>query len=258
MTRKLIIRPPVEKLEPELEIAKELPVDLCVVELPKRSISASLGSVEDGQNVQDQDQDEDISMSDDGRLPLQSIAPAPPSPEKKPVVHELEDLTSGRSDTQGALGEIIALQAETSVLDEEGLGRRTQGIEISRGRTDGSESPEETLASMQPLKKKRRRRNSMEMLDKLDVATLDSGPSSQFASPQPEQEAEVEADSATSPTIQLRASQTPMTSVDDKVFRGLSVFVDLAVKNRSDLLKEIKVSQGSRFAPTLRSKCRLY
>lgn len=227
-----MIRPPVEKVEP----------DLCIVELPTRSIPASSVSV----SVEEGQQDEDISMSDDGRAPLHSIAPVPPSLEKKPVLQELKDPAGNGSDTQGPMGEIVAIQSPAP----EGSGQGRKG-KISERVDDGSESPEETLASTQPSRKRRRRGGAADMLDTLDVTTLDSGPSPQFASPQPEAEAE----SSTSPAIQIRASQTPVTPVDDKVFRGLSIFVDLAIKNRSDLLKEIKVSWIHPIFPRQKTSC---
>ena len=60
---------------------------------------------------------------------------------------------------------------------------------------------------------------SLEEAEDFDISMLDSGPSSQFQSPAP---------------------QPPI--VEGKIFNGLVFWVDLSMKNRGDLLKEIKVS----------------
>lgn len=60
---------------------------------------------------------------------------------------------------------------------------------------------------------------SLEQAEDFDISMLDSGPSSQFQSPAP---------------------QPPI--VEGKIFSGLVFWVDLSMKNRGDLLKEIKVS----------------
>jgi len=61
--------------------------------------------------------------------------------------------------------------------------------------------------------------SSLEQAEDFDISMLDSGPSSQFQSPAP---------------------QPPV--VEGKIFSGLVFWVDLSMKNRGDLLKEIKVS----------------
>lgn len=59
---------------------------------------------------------------------------------------------------------------------------------------------------------------SLTGLDDIDISMLDSGPSSQFKSPPP---------------------RPPV--VEGKIFSGLVFWLDLSMKNRGDLLKEIKV-----------------
>jgi hypothetical protein len=147
--------------------------------------------------------DEDINMENNDVPALQSpqaIAPVPPSPETKPVVDETGDIV----DTQ-------PVQGEASEVRQERL-----------------ESPEESLASTQQARKKRKRRNSMEMLDS-DM--LDSRPSSRLGSHSAE---------ASASTSQL-PSAGPLD--DGKVFQDFSIFVDLSTKDRSGLLKDIKVSR---------------
>lgn len=86
---------------------------------------------------------------------------------------------------------------------------------------------DEPSSSSQPSRK-RRKRNSDDSArpDMLDVSMIESGPSSQFQSPPP-------ADTLASPL-----SVAPPS----KIFQGLAFYVDLATKNRSDILKELKVS----------------
>jgi hypothetical protein len=59
--------------------------------------------------------------------------------------------------------------------------------------------------------------------EEMDFSMLDSGPSSRFQSPPPP------------------LPPPPPPAINGKIFAGLTFWVDLAVKNRGDLLKDIKV-----------------
>lgn len=215
---------------PKLEVAKPLPADLVVVELPTRSLQSSPILVDQIQQAEM----EDINMdNEDGTAP-QSNDPAPLSPEKKPSVKAIDEVT-GATKQRGSAEDLRA--ASSSVIQGTGAtfgtGEHEEGVKLEDpNMVDGvatddqpSESGEETLVSTQPSRKKRKRSGT----EMLDVTMLDSGPSSRFVSP----------------SADISTSQSPVITTqpleDDKIFRGLSIFVDLATKNRSDRLKEIKV-----------------
>lgn len=217
-----------------VEIAKSLPPDLVVVELPTRSLRGSPNE------VPAQPQDEDISMEEDNEPVHDSIAILPPSPERKPVVQDTEAPSGYLREEQVEVRDNTT--ASTSAVQDTGEGSRGLGdedvkMDISELDRDGgryetrSESTETTLASRRSSRQlsKRKRDGSMAMLD---VTMLDSGPSSQFTS------SPADLEISTLSAVQPQSTQTPS---DDKIFNGLSIFVDLAIKNRSDLLKDIKV-----------------
>lgn len=85
----------------------------------------------------------------------------------------------------------------------------------------------------EPSRKKRKRDVSRPLqLDTLDTSMLDTGPSSRFQSPPP---------STSAVKTQPPFPEPAERPADGKIFRGLAFFVDLSIKNRSDLLKDIKV-----------------
>jgi hypothetical protein len=118
-------------------------------------------------------------------------------------------------------------QAQAVSSDEEPLASRIPTRRTSEARSDS--------ARISPVAKgKRKRKSAATSLaygddDDLDITMLDTGPSSQFQSPPP-------------PIMQ------PMPVLNDgRLFSGLVFWVDLSMKNRGDLLKEIKV----RYYPSL-------
>lgn len=92
-----------------------------------------------------------------------------------------------------------------------------------------AESPQAQSPS-QPSRK-RRKPNSDEngRSVMLDISMLDSGPSSRFQSPPAE--------------VASQVVLPPPQPSDVRIFEDLSFYVDLATKNRSDILKELKASE---------------
>jgi hypothetical protein len=117
--------------------------------------------------------------------------------------------SSRRSRSTTRLAEI---KDELESSDEEALATkrpRRRGSGLGGARSQSTAEKEEGSTAV-----------SLIGLEDLDISMLDSGPSSRFQSPKP-------------------IAATPV--VQGKIFAGLMFWVDLSLKNRGDLLKEIKV-----------------
>lgn len=100
----------------------------------------------------------------------------------------------------------------------------TEPIETDEPVEPVPEPPQDRSPSPSGNRKKRKR--STEAIE-IDPALLDTGPSSRFVSP---------------PAM---VAPAPAPPPDDKIFRGLAFYVDVSTKNRTEILRDIKVSQAS-------------
>ena len=147
---------------------------------------------------------------------LAHIPPAEEADQMDTIVEESQPpppplrRSSRRSRSTTRLAEV---KDELKSSDEEPLATKPQS---SRGTRDDRTS---RSTSRRQGKISSAASPSLEQAEDFDILMLDTGPSSQFQSPAP---------------------QPPI--VEGKIFSGLVFWVDLSMKNRGDLLKEIKVS----------------
>jgi hypothetical protein len=146
---------------------------------------------------------------------LESVAP---SRQQSPLALAPRRSTRrSRSATQ-----LIQPKDELESSDEEALATKVLPRRATRLQSNAPAGPSTPTSTSASTKKRKSATASVAGTADIDVAMLDSGPSSRFQSPAP------------------RPSQ-PTPVVEGKIFSGLVFWVDLSIKNRGDLLKEIKV-----------------